>query len=79
MLRAHRRGARGRVRLAQFHFTPLGPVNNLTCVCSYSVEGGAASRLGQCAHAFVRTLFSSGNIAGWSQPKVAARSPCFFV
>jgi hypothetical protein len=42
----------------------------LTAVCRYSVEGGAASRLGQCAHAFVRTLFSKGCAARWMQPQV---------
>ncbi len=47
--------------------------------CSYSVDGGAASRLAQCAHAFVRSLFSRGSCAGWVQPKVHALATCIVV
>ena len=46
----------------------------LTNHCSYSVEGGAASRLGQCSHAFVRTLFAQGNAAGWVHQQVPRHS-----
>ena len=46
----------------------------LTNHCSYSVEGGAASRLGQCSHAFVRTLFAQGNTAGWVHQQVPRHS-----
>ena len=46
-----------------------------SCVCcSYSVEGGPASRLGQCAHAFVRAMFSKGCVSAWTQQKVRVES-----
>ncbi len=51
----------------------------LTHVFSYSVDGGAASRLAQCAHAFARSLFSRGSCAGWVQPKVHALAACIVV